>query len=349
MTPLAILITAAGGTVAALAVSSAQRSAKAAATERILERMPAPPPPAPKPKQLPAPSNMIPAHVVEVVDKPKVTSSAPQLEMGIRAPRVAAQDLFAYVTALVRAGKGDELGSAATPNSTILAAQNDMRLVKVNGVYDAPTRARGKELIGREFPQREQKRAAATAKPATAPKPFGIDLVIPPHAAPAVVLEAAPAAAPPPPSAKVPAHAPREAAEALLLYVGQPGADFGSKASPSSIVRDAQKAMGGITADGVYGPKTGARIAALTGKAAPQRAAQPSAAASTTPADKAEAAEDLIEYLSSPGANFGTKSKPSAQVRDAQKAMGLTADGIYGPKTAARIEALTDKRAPARS
>jgi hypothetical protein len=330
MTPLALLIIAAGGTVAALSVSSSQRRAAAAAAERLIDRAPAQPPPppaAPKPKLLPAStaSTTIPAHVVEVAPGLMIDAS-------LRAPRVAAQDLYTYVTGLIRAGKSDQLGNASAPNSTIAAAQNDMRLVKVNGVYDAPTRARGKELLGREFPARDSKRVAA----------------VPVTATPAVVLES-PAIAPPPLSASVAARTPREAAEALLIYVQQPGADLGSKASPSSIVHDAQQAMGGITADGVYGPQTSKRIAALTGKAAPQRGLQP-AAADAQPSAAVDAAETLLEYVSSPGANFGSKSRPSAQVRAGQKAMGgLTVDGIYGAKTQARIEALTGKQAPTRS
>jgi hypothetical protein len=216
-------------------------------------------------------SSSIPAHVVEVTqDK---TPQPLVIDASIRAPSVAARELFAYVTELIRAGRGAELGSASEPNSTVQSAQVDMKRVAVNGVYDTATRARGKELIGREFPQRESKarvQATAATKPA-ATHATPATPATPATATPSQVLEAAPAAPPPPPNVKVAPHTPREAAEALLIYVSGPGANFGTKAAPSPIVRDAQGAMKNLTPDGIYGPKTAARIHALTGKQAPKR------------------------------------------------------------------------------
>lgn len=80
-------------------------------------------------------------------------------------------------------------------------------------------------------------------------------------------------ATPPAPSSK---RSPREAAQALYdfatnaLHSGR-GADLGTKGHPSSFVRAAQQDMGGVTADGFYGPATKDRGRALIGKTFPTR------------------------------------------------------------------------------
>jgi hypothetical protein len=208
----------------------------------------------------------IPSHAVDVTD-----DTADTAQPMARAPRVAAQALYDYVTQVVRDGRGAELGTAGKPNATVRAAQTDMKLLTADGIYGAKTRTRGKELLGREFPAREAKtRGQPLTSTAAAPTTPARTVVLAPNAAPAVVLEHAPAAEPPPPSQPVAAHTPRESAEALLIYVSAPQSDVGSKKKPNATVRAAQKAMGGLTADGIYGPKTRARIHTLTGKNPPR-------------------------------------------------------------------------------
>jgi hypothetical protein len=262
MNPLTLALIASGGILGALAVSANQRNGNALASASR-GRQPAMPPPLPP--QLPA--STIPSHAIDVNDV--TTDTATAQSMG-RAPRVAAQDLYTYVTELVRADRGAELGSAAKPNATVRDAQRDMKLVTADGIYGTKTRARGKELLGREFPAREAKTRGQPLTSST-PKPVPQKaVVISPHAAPAVVVEQAPAGPPPPPSQPVAAHSPQESAAALLLYVSNPKSDVGSKKKPNATVRAAQKAMGGLTADGIYGPKTRARIHTLTGKNPPR-------------------------------------------------------------------------------
>jgi hypothetical protein len=77
-----------------------------------------------------------------------------------RTPTQAARELYDYVTSLVRAGHRDQLGSTASRNETVHRAQIDMKGAKLSaalargegGIYGNLTRARGKELLGREFP-----------------------------------------------------------------------------------------------------------------------------------------------------------------------------------------------------
>lgn len=261
MNPITLTLVAAGGILGALAVSANQRNGKALASSA---RQPAAPHPLPR---LPADTSTIPSHAIDVTD------TADTAQPMARAPRVAAQALYDYVTQLVRDGRGAELGSAAKPNVNVREAQRDMKLLTADGIYGTKTRTRGKELLGREFPSREQKTRGQPLPSTTtaAPKPTPARaVVLSPHAAPAVVLEHAPAAEPPPPSQPVAAHAPREAAEALYVYVSAPHSDLGSKKKPSAHVREAQRDMKQLTADGIYGPKTRARIKALIGKNPPR-------------------------------------------------------------------------------
>ncbi len=162
-----------------------------------------------------------------------------------RTTKQAAQALHSYVTPLIRSGRGAELGSAAKPNDFVAAAQRDMKLIASDGIYGAKTMARGKELLGVEFPSR-----------------YGVGTKLPA----ANVLNAAPAV---PPVTTTNEQA--RAAESLLAYLQKPGADQGVKGKPSSFVRASQSAMGALTADGIYGPATRARGAQLTGKTFPPR------------------------------------------------------------------------------
>lgn len=71
-----------------------------------------------------------------------------------RAPRVAAQELYDYANRLIRSGDGARLHQ--TPDAFVAAAQIDMRMKVAagqEGFYGPKTRARGKELLGREFPK----------------------------------------------------------------------------------------------------------------------------------------------------------------------------------------------------
>jgi hypothetical protein len=47
--------------------------------------------------------------------------------------------------------------------------------------------------------------------------------------------------------------------------------DWGTKAHPNTLIRSAQHDMGGLTADGVYGPKTQARGSVLLSRSFPAR------------------------------------------------------------------------------
>lgn len=185
-------------------------------------------PSAPTPNKPPGASTTAPAAVVPTE----------------RSPKQAAQALQAYVTPIVRAGRGDaELGSKAKPNNTIAAAQRDMRNVASDGIYGPKTQARGKELLGVEFPSRSGSKIASA------------NVLNRPPATPAITQ----------------ANEQARAAEGLLAYLANPGADQGVKGKPSAYVRAAQSAMGALTADGIYGPATRARGAQLTGKTFPPR------------------------------------------------------------------------------
>lgn len=69
----------------------------------------------------------------------------------------------------------------------------------------------------------------------------------------------------------------------------------------------------------------------LTPKPAPPPAAAPAAARKRSPKDAAKA---LLRFVLDTG-RFGSKQDRPQQIRDAQRDMGLPADGIIGPKTRA--------------
>jgi len=243
-----------------------------------LERVAGPKPedkPKPKPDDKPS-------------DKPK-----PDDKPAGRTPTQAATFLYSYATEAIRAGKGSSLGTKGHANETVKLAQRDMRKIEADGIYGPKTRARGKELLGKPFPEREATRvpsspvlkqlppgppvskpssSPATSKPSSSPKP-----------APATSKpsSSSSAKASPPPPASVPAgRAPQTAASELLSYVqavlkrpsGQHAAAFGYKDHPNEVVRAAQKDMGELATDGIYGPSVRARGKALIGKDFPARA-----------------------------------------------------------------------------
>ena len=86
----------------------------------------------------------------------------------------------------------------------------------------------------------------------------------------------APTPSPPPPepepepAAPSPAELQEAAARRLLAHIKSGGAR-GVRNRPSPKVKAAQAAMGGLVADGIYGPKTRARGAALLGQPFPPR------------------------------------------------------------------------------
>lgn len=174
-----------------------------------------------------------------------------------RSSRQAAQVLRDYANAAFQRGDADALGTKAHPSEVVRAAQRDMKLLTADGVYGPKTAARGKELLGIEFPNRARMKA-----PAAAPK-------APPAPAPRPITELAP---PVPPATAVAHHSPLEAANALLMLLqSSTQATWGTKASPNALIQQAQHDMGGLTADGIYGAKTQARGRTLTGKSFPTR------------------------------------------------------------------------------
>ena len=254
------------------------------------------PPPPPQPRQPlpdvlrlapPVPLDMvdtIPSHAVQVTDSPPPSSAIPATASPVqRSAPDAAKALYAYITPLIRAGKtGTELGTTDQPNNFIANAQRDMRIVRSDGIYGPKTAARGKELLGREFPARSSTKkrvqpapqqvdiGPAVIKEATI-SPLEAVTKMPPEPGPAAPPPPAAPAAPPPPSVQVNEHAPQEAAAALYALVTHKPVDWGSKQKPNELIRGAQADMGGLVSDGIYGPKTRDRGTKLLGKSFPAR------------------------------------------------------------------------------
>lgn len=175
-------------------------------------------------------------------------------------PRDAAQRLYDYARGLLRADRGGELGTKGRPSETVRHYQKAMGKIRADGQYGPKTRARGKELLGRTFPVRKRATAPAEVVPAP-PKPAE------PTAEPASVTTA--------PAEMV--RTPKEAAQDLFDYAKQApkkagrGEWFGTKTKPNPIVAAAQRNMGGLKDDGIYGPKTRRRGRALLGRPFPTR------------------------------------------------------------------------------
>jgi hypothetical protein len=71
-----------------------------------------------------------------------------------RNPAQAALDLLAYVTPILAAKRGSELGLKNKPNAFVKAAQLDMNDLPTDGIYGPRTRAKGTALTGKKFPPR---------------------------------------------------------------------------------------------------------------------------------------------------------------------------------------------------
>jgi hypothetical protein len=197
-----------------------------------------------------------------------------------RTPSKAAEALYSYVTARIRSGQAATLGDKSQPNEVVRDAQRDMRKIATDGIYGPKTMARGKELLGKPFPPRTLQLPAKPAEPfkvppkaAPAPKPAPAPKA---PAKPAAPTASKPAA--PPPATEPVRRAPEQAARELLAYVKAALASgtglatkLGTKATPSATVRDAQRDMGQITADGIYGPATRERGRALISTPFPPR------------------------------------------------------------------------------
>jgi peptidoglycan hydrolase-like protein with peptidoglycan-binding domain len=211
------------------------RTVSPAAKHKAAKALPAPQTPVlrspAKASVAPSVQQAPPANALSQQSEPVATESA------TRKPTQAAQDLYTYATALIRGGHGDQLGNKSAPDETVRSAQRDMKgKLATDGIYGPKTMARGKELLGREFPARTS--AARVA----------------------------------PPSARTAEQAASDLYNALSADA--PIAAYGTKKAPNALVRAAQHDMGGgLVADGVYGPKTQARGAKLLLIAFPTRPA----------------------------------------------------------------------------
>jgi peptidoglycan hydrolase-like protein with peptidoglycan-binding domain len=129
-----------------------------------------------------------------------------------------------------------------------------------------------------------------------------------------------------------------QAAQELKTHINAGGAR-GKKGAPNAVVKAAQTDMGMAAAerDGIYGPKTQAKMDSLIAAAA--------LATQTllTPRTPKQAAQDLQVYVNTKGVNLGSKTNPATAIKAAQKDMGMPTsehDGIWGPKTQAQMNTL---------
>jgi hypothetical protein len=89
-----------------------------------------------------------------------------------------------------------------------------------------------------------------------------------------IPAQARTAPAPRPAPARPAGRSAQAAASDLLAYFNA-GRPLGTGNAPSAFVQAAQRDMGGIAADGIYGPQTRSRGQALIGKTFPPRTSQP--------------------------------------------------------------------------
>ena len=72
-----------------------------------------------------------------------------------RSAEQAARELYNRATALLKAGKGAQLGTRNAPSAFVREAQQDMGGIAADGIYGGDTRTRGKALLGKSFPVRK--------------------------------------------------------------------------------------------------------------------------------------------------------------------------------------------------
>jgi hypothetical protein len=272
---------------------------------------PTPATPAAKPKPPPSAAkaevvSKIPIHAIDVTPAPApkpAAKPAPQpAVVSARSTKQAAEDLYTLAASLVRSNRGDELGTSLHPNEKVRAAQTDMRgNLKADGVYGPKTMARGKELLGKPFPNRN---STVKALPAPAPKPTA----------------AAPKPAPKPTDKT-------NAAKALDFYLMDGG-------RAKATIADQQWTLG-LDADGDPGPKTRAAVQSALGRALDWPSSITATGAEPAGATAEAAAQRLVRYYRD---NAGRRKDRIAAY---QTAMGVEPAGSVGPLTKAKVKALT--------
>jgi hypothetical protein len=270
--------------------------------------------------------------------------------------------MFDYVTAELRAGRAAGLGDRTHKNATVRTLQAAMGGIVADGVYGPATRARGRELLGREFPARASKRPP-----------------VPPAPGPGPVLPPSPAPAPKP--APVPAPAPGPSSRTASLVTGARyratfALDSTQSLASNSQIADMMRARTDlgpwsdvqVTGSGSARVATGLYVGATRSITLPQAVVKLEALASPKPAPVSpkpapvlartpqQAARELYDYATAAiaahkaPALLGVKGFPSPVVAQAQRDMGaLVADGIYGPAVRARGRELTSLSFPARA
>lgn len=204
--------------------------------------------------------------------------------------REAAERMYIYAAEMIRAGRASELGTRAAPNSNVRALQKAMRLIADEGIYGTQTRARGKELLGRDFPTRTRKQPTQSLAPTPPPPTEEAPIVPADRDEKQTLVDLAREHGISPSqafaweqlnTATLDAQGSRaltqkEAAAVLLKYVRAIGdvgrsARLGYRGHPNVIVQTAQTGMGGLTPDGIYGGATRRRGKQLTGAPFPPR------------------------------------------------------------------------------
>jgi hypothetical protein len=149
-----------------------------------------------------------------------------------RKPADAARDLLSYL----HRTSSDLWGAKNAPNATVRAAQADMGALVADGIYGPRTQARGTALAGTAFPTRgEPRKSEAKAHPAAT-------------------------------------RTKEQAASDLLQELKlKPKSEWGTRSNPNPTIKACQLDMGGLIVDGIYGPKTQARGAALLMQPFPAR------------------------------------------------------------------------------
>jgi hypothetical protein len=104
-----------------------------------------------KPKPLFSPFGNNPLNVTATASNVAQPAAAPAAH---RSANQAALELLAYVTPILAAHRGSELGVKNAPNPVVKAAQLDMNDVPADGIYGPRTRAKGTALTGKKFPPR---------------------------------------------------------------------------------------------------------------------------------------------------------------------------------------------------